>query len=246
MRSHFLDEMNMANSDNVSIVLVHGAWADASNWDAVLPVLFDQGLTALAVQNPLTSLADDVAATHRAIDRMPGKVLLVGHSWGGAVITAAGTHDKVVGMIYVSAFAPDEGESLNNILAGGEDAPPPSAFAGIELDAHGFLWLSPEKLAGDFAQDLPAAKLQIMTASQGPIAMSCFADRMSVPAWRSKPSWYLLAEQDHLIPPAAALAMAQRAGATLTRVSSSHVPMISQPAAVSSIILAAARSVTAS
>lgn len=235
----------MTDGNKISIVLVHGAWADASNWDGVVPLLLEANFAVCAVQNPLTSLRDDVAATHRAIDRMTGKVVLVGHSWGGAVLTEAGRHDKVVGLVYVSAFAPEEGESINDILSGGAPSPPPAAFAGIDLDPHGFLWLTPEKIATDFAQDLPSAKKHLMTVSQGPIAMACFGDRPGVPAWRSKPSWAVVAEQDHMIPPAACRAMAERAGAKITSFGSSHVSMISHPAEVSAVVLAAARSLSA-
>ena len=234
----------MTNSDKISIVLVHGAWADGSNWDDVVPALLNEGFRVCAIQNPLTSLSADVEATHRAIDRMPGKVLLVGHSWGGAVITEGGRHDKVAGLVYVSGFAPAEGESLNDILAAGAASPPPEAFAGIEVDAHGFLWLTAAKMAGDFAQDLPAAKQRTMTVSQGPIAMSCFGDKMGVPAWKSKPSWYLVAENDRMIPPVAARAMAQRAGARISSAVSSHVLMISRPSETTALILAAAHSLT--
>ena len=234
----------MTNSDKISIVLVHGAWADGSNWDDVVPTLLNEGFRVCAVQNPLTSLAADVEATHRAIDRMPGKVLLVGHSWGGAVITEAGRHDKVAGLVYISGFAPEQGESLNDILAAGAPTPPPEAFAGIEVDSHGFLWLTAAKMSGDFAQDLPSGKRRTMTVSQGPIAMSCFGDKMGVPAWKNKPSWYLVAENDRMIPPVAARAMAQRAGARMSSVPSSHVLMISRPSETSSLILAAAHSLT--
>lgn len=234
----------MTHSDKISIVLVHGAWADGSNWDEVIPTLLNEGHRVSAVQNPLISLAADVEATHRAIDRMPGKVLLVGHSWGGAVITEAGRHDQVAGLVYISGFAPEQGESLNDILSAGAPSPPPEAFAGIDVDAHGFLWLTAEKMAGDFAQDLPSAKQRTMTVSQGPIAMSCFGDKVGVPAWRSKPSWYLVAENDRMIPPTAARAMAQRAGATISSVASSHVLMISRPSETTALILAAAHALT--
>ena len=157
-------------------------------------------------------------------------------------MTEAGRHDKVVGLVYVSGFAPDEGESLNDILSAGAASPPPEAFAGIDVDSHGFLWLTAQKMADDFAQDVSGAKQRSMTASQGPIAMSCFAEKIGIPAWRDKPSWYALAENDRMIPPAAARAMAERAGARISSVASSHVVMISHPAEVSSLILAAAKS----
>lgn len=231
----------MAASEKLSIVLVHGTWADGSNWDGVVPFLFAKGHDVVAVQNPLTSLADDVTATHRAIDRMPSKVLLVGHSWGGAVVTEAGRHENVAGIVYVAAFVPDEGESVNNILSGGHGAPPPSELEGIEMDSHGFFWMTHKKLSEDFAQDLPAHKISLMACRQGPAAAECFAAKLGAPAWRAKPSWYVVAEEDRMIPETAARGMAKRAGATTSSLHASHCVLMSRPAEVAAVILDAAR-----
>jgi len=228
-----------AANQEVSVVLVHGAWADASSWNEVVPLLQKKGLTVVAVQNPLSSLADDVAATRRAIDRQPGKVLLVGHSWGGVVITEAGQHDKVAGLVYVAAFAPGEGESVND-LGSNKDVPQPPGLAGIEPDANGYLWMSTRNFAEHFAQDLPASTTALMAVGQKPIAARSFADKVGVPAWKGKPSWYVMAEQDHMIPPQAQKAMAQRTGATVSSVGASHAAMMARPAEVAAVIVAAA------
>lgn len=225
----------------VSVVLVHGAWADGSSWNDVVPLLQAKGLTVVALQNPLSSLDDDVAATQRAIDRQPGKVLLVGHSWGGVVVTEVGRQDKVAGLVYVAAFAPTDGESVND-LGANKDLPQPPGLAGIEPDAHGFLWMRANNFAEHFAQDLGASRTALMAANQKPIAARSFGDKVSVAAWRSKPSWYVLAEQDHMIPPPAQKAMAQRAGARLSSLSAGHAAMMSRPTEVAEVIVAAAAS----
>jgi pimeloyl-ACP methyl ester carboxylesterase len=230
-----------AAGQQVSVVLVHGAWADGSSWNDVVPLLQAQGLNVVAVQNPLSSLADDVAATQRAIDRQPGKVLLVGHSWGGVVITEAGRHEKVAGLVYVAAFAPADGESVND-LGANKDLPQPPGLAGIEPDAHGYLWMSTRNFGEHFAQDLAATKTALMAVAQKPIAGRSFGDKVGVAAWRSKPSWYVLAEQDHMIPPPAQKLMAQRAGATVTSLPAGHAAMMAKPADVAAVIVAAARS----
>lgn len=230
-----------AASQQVSVILVHGAWADGSSWNDVVPLLQGKGMTVVAVQNPLSSLADDVAATQRAIDRQPGKVLLVGHSWGGVVITEAGRHDKVAGLVYVAAFAPADGESVND-LGANKDLPQPPGLGGIEPDAHGYLWMSARNFGEHFAQDLSASKTALMAVNQKPIAARSFGDKVSAPAWRSKPSWYVLAEKDHMIPLQAQKAMAQRAGATVTSLDASHAAMMAKPAEVATVIVAAAAS----
>jgi pimeloyl-ACP methyl ester carboxylesterase len=230
-----------AANQQVSVVLVHGAWADGSSWNDVVPLLQKKGLTVVAVQNPLSSLADDVAATRRAIDRQPGQVLLVGHSWGGVVITEAGRHDKVAGLVYVAAFAPGEGESVND-LGANKELPQPPGLGGIEADSSGYLWMSTKNFGEHFAQDLPAPATALMAVSQKPIAARSFGDKVGVPAWRSKPSWYVVAEQDHMIPPPAQKAMAQRAGATVTSLGTSHVAMMAKPSEVAAVIVAAAKS----
>jgi len=229
-----------AASQQVSVILVHGAWADGSCWNDVVPLLQEKGLTVVAVQNPLSSLADDVAATQRAIDRQAGKVLLVGHSWGGVVITEVGRQEKVAGLVYVAAFAPTDGESVNDLSAN-KDLPQPPGLAGIEQDSHGYLWMSARNFGEHFAQDLAPARTRLMAVSQKPIEGRSFGDKVSVAAWRSKPSWYVLAEQDHMIPPPAQKAMAQRAGAKVTSLDGGHAVMMAKPAEVANVILAAVK-----
>jgi pimeloyl-ACP methyl ester carboxylesterase len=228
-----------ATDKPVSVILVHGAWADGSSWNDVIPYLLDKGLTVVSVQNPLSSLADDVAATRRAIDLQPGPVLLVGHSWGGVVITEAGRHEKVAGLVYVAAFGPAEGESVNTLL-GNKDIAPPAGLAGVYPDAHGYLWQKPENIAAHFAQDMSPAQTRLLATIQNPIAAKCFDEKVGVAAWQSKPSWYLLATQDHMIPPAAQQLFATRMNANVTRLDTSHVPMLSKPKDVANAIIAAA------
>ncbi|MEC5384446.1 alpha/beta hydrolase [Uliginosibacterium sp. H3] len=223
----------------VSIVFVHGAWADGSSWNDVIPLLLDKGLTVVSVQNPLSSLADDVAATRRAIDLQPGPVLLVGHSWGGVVITEAGRHEKVAGLVYVAAFGPDEGESVSALL-GNKDIPPPAGLGGVYPDATGYLWQKPENIAEHFAQDVSPAQKKLIAATQNPIFAKCFDEKVGAPAWKTKPSWYILAAQDHMIPPAAQKLFATRMNASLTTLDTSHVPMLSKPKDVANAIIAAA------
>ena len=221
-----------------SVVIVHGAFADGSDWAKVIPLLQREGVQVTAVQNPLSSLADDVAAARRAIDAQPGKVVLVGHSWGGTVITEAGAADKVAALVYIAAFAPDVGQ---NTAEQGKGFPTPSGLAHFKADAQGWLSLTPTGMRDHFAQDLPAATTAVMTATQGPIQAKAFEQPVSVAAWKSKPSWYLLASADRMIAPEAQAAMAQRAGAKVTRVGTSHVPQQSQPEAVARLILDAVR-----
>jgi pimeloyl-ACP methyl ester carboxylesterase len=222
---------------NKTVVLVHGAFADGSSWNKVIPILQARGLDVVAVQNPLASLVDDVAAARRAMESVKGSVVLVGHSWGGAVITQAGADDKVKALVYVAAFAPDAGQSVNDLLKLG---PAPAWAASLRKDSAGFLTLPPEIVANDFAQDLPAADTKIMAATQGPWAERCVGDALSVAAWKDKPSWYVLAANDHMIDPASQARMAEHIHATVTRVSASHVPMLSHPEDVAAAIVAAA------
>jgi pimeloyl-ACP methyl ester carboxylesterase len=220
-----------------TVVLVHGAFADGSSWEKVIPLLEARGLRVVAVQNPLTSLADDVAATKRALDVSSGPVILVGHSWGGTVITEAGAHDKVAALVYVAAFAPDAGGSSNDL---GKDVPPAPGLANVRPDSAGFLSLSPESVAKNFAQDLPAAKTAVMAATQGPIAGKAFDDKVTNAAWKSKPSWYIVAENDRMIQPDLERAMAKKINAKATTLPTSHVPMLSRPGDVADVILDAA------
>lgn len=223
-----------SGADKPSVVLVHGAFADGSDWAKVIPLLQAKGVHVISVQNPLTSLDDDVAAAKRAIDAQPGKVVLVGHSWGGAVITQAGANDKVASLVYVAAFAPDAGQSVGEL---GKPFPAPPGFAHLKADASGFLSLTPEGMAKHFAQDLPAATTAVMTVTQGPIQSKAFDEKPTVAAWKTKPSWFLLTTSDHMIQPALQHDMAKKIGARVTEVNSSHVPQQSHPAAVAAVIL---------
>lgn len=223
-----------------SVVLVHGAWADGSSWNAVIPLLQAQGLKVVAVQIPLTSLADDVGAVRRALERQGGPVLLVGHSWGGMVITEIGRHANVAGLVYVAAFAPAEGESVEDLL-GNKSVPPPPGLAGIAPDAEGFLWQTADNVAQNFAQDVPAAQARLIAATQKPIAARAFGTKVGAPAWNARPNWYIVADRDRMIPPEAQRAFAGRMKARTTVLSSSHNPMLSQPAEVAAVIVDAAR-----
>ena len=220
----------------VSVVLVHGAFADGSDWSRVIPLLQARGVRVTAVQNPLTSLADDVAATKRAIDAQPGKVVLVGHSWGGTVITEAGTNDKVAGLVYVSAFAPDVGQNSGEL---GQGYPTPPGLAALSADASGFLHISDEGMRTHFAFDVPPARVAVMAATQGPIAAKAFDERVDVAAWKTRPSWFVVSTHDHMIAPELQLAMARKIGAHVTQLPTSHVPQEVQPAKVAAAILEA-------
>jgi pimeloyl-ACP methyl ester carboxylesterase len=223
-----------------NVVLVHGAFADGSSWDKVIPLLEARGLHVVSVQNPLSSLSDDAAAAKRVIDQQQGPVVLVGHSWGGVVITQAGNDDKVKALVYVAAFAPDNGQSINDMLKG----KPAPAWAGeLQKDSAGFLTLSTDAIVHDFAQDLPPAQARIVAATQGPWFAGCTDDKVSDAAWHSKPSWFLVAGRDRMIDPRMQQAMASQIGATEVKVDSSHVAMLSQPRAVADAIIAAAEKV---
>ncbi|MFY3933510.1 alpha/beta fold hydrolase [Achromobacter xylosoxidans] len=223
-----------------SVVIVHGAFADGSDWAKVVALLQAKGVQVQAVQNPLESLAGDVAAANRAIDNQPGKVVLVGHSWGGTVITEAGNHPKVASLVYVAAFAPDAGQSVATLTEGTPKAP---GSDSIGADSHGWLSLSPAGLARDFAQDVPAAQARVMAATQGPIKASAFGEAVSTAAWKTKPSWFVVSNHDRMILPALQRQMAQRIGAKVTELQASHVPQQSQPEAVARVILDAVASV---
>ncbi len=219
-----------------NVILVHGAWADGSSWAKVIPLLAARGLGVTAVQLPLTSYEADVAAVQRAIAIAEGEVVLVGHSYGGAVIGQAGNDPKVARLVYVDAFAPDAGESAGALFARFQSAP-----LGAELrpDAEGFLKLSHTGAFDLFAQDLDEAEKAIVFATQGPINGAALGGTLSQAAWRSRPTFYLIGDQDHAIPPAEQERMAARMNATVAHVNSSHVPMLSQPAAVADFIFKA-------
>ena len=220
-----------------TVVLVHGAFADGSSWEKVIPLLLAKGLNVVAVQNPLTSLADDVAATKRALDEQTGPVILVGHSWGGMVITEAGNDDKVAALVYVAAFAPDDGQTAEEQ---GKEYPTPHGVTNLRQDKAGFLWLTAETTAKDFAPDLPAAQAKIMAVTQGPIAAKSFGEKIGAAAWKSKPSWFVVAKNDRMISPDYEHAMAKKMKATTTTLPSSHVAMLARPNEVAAVILAAA------
>jgi pimeloyl-ACP methyl ester carboxylesterase len=222
-----------------NIVIVHGAFADGSSWAKVVPLLQAKGLNVTVVQNPLSSLADDVAATKRAIAAQNGRVLLVGHSWGGAVISEAGVDAKVAGLVFVAAGAPDVGQSFADLLVGYPTSP---GLAAVKADTSHFLSLPRMVLAEDFAQDLPRAETDVMVATQGPIAAACFSTKVHNAAWKTKPSWYIVAHNDRMIAPAIERALARKIHATTIEVESSHVPMLSQPERVAQVIIKAANS----
>ncbi len=219
-----------------TIVLVHGAFADASSWNKVVPVLESWGTKVVSVQLPLTSLADDAEATRRAITAAPGKVVLVGHSWGGTVITEAGVDDKVSSLVYVAAFAPDVGEATGQQ---GQSYPTPPGLAGLQ-ERDGLLWLSQDAARMDFAQDLSASNAQRVFESQLPIRASAFAEPLQHAAWKTRPSWYVVTRQDRMIAPQLQTATARRIDAQIVSLASSHVPMLSRPHDVAYAILEAA------
>lgn len=220
-----------------NVVLVHGGFVDGSGWQGVYNILTSDGYNVSVVQNPTLSLEGDVAATRQILDEQPGPVVLVGHSYGGAVITAAGNHDKVAALGYIAAFAPDAGESVNTLIA---DPPPGAPVPPILPPRDGFLFLDREKFHQSFAGDLSAEQAAFMADAQVPWGVDALSGTISEPAWRNKPSWYLLTTQDRMIPPPAQRAMSQRAGATVTEVAASHSVYVSQPAAVASLIEQAA------
>jgi len=227
-------------TQNVTIILVHGAWGDGSHWRHVIPVLTKEGYTVRSVQNPLTSLADDIQKTKDLIDAQEGNVLLVGHSYGGAVISGAGNHDKVVGLVYIAAFSLDKGESLGGILTRRD---PPSGAASIYPDSKGFLWLKYDEFHKSFCADLSDDDALVMSVAQKPIHGGIFGEEAGEPAWKTKPSWYQVSENDNMIPPETEKEMGGRMQPKkLISISSSHASLASHPEEISDLILEAARS----
>lgn len=222
-----------------NIVLVHGAWADGSSWSKVIPLLQEKGYNVTAVQIPLTSLADDVKVTNRVLAMQNGSTILVGHSYGGAVITEAGANaSNVTGLVYISAFAPDEGENLGELNGRMPTAPGQANFLP---DATGFLWIDPKAFPESFAQDVDPAQARIMAAVQKPLSASIFDEKATQAAWRSKPSWYLVSENDRIINPDLERFMAERIGAKeVVSIPSDHASLVSHPAEVSKLIMDAA------
>jgi pimeloyl-ACP methyl ester carboxylesterase len=223
-----------------NIVIVHGAFADGSGWEAVYKILTQKGYHVTIVQNPLTTLEDDVAATNHALERQDGPVILVGHSWGGTVITQAGVSPKVAALVYVAAFQPDIGETT---LALATSEPAASENGIMPPDAHGLIYYSKEKFHKGFAADLSREKAGFMYDSQGPISLKAFITPVTQAAWKTKPSYAILATDDKSINPSIKRKMYQRSGAKVTEIKASHVVYMSQPHKVAAVIEAAARSV---
>jgi len=223
-----------------SIVLVHGGFVDGSGWEAVYQILRKAGHAVTVVQNPTLSLADDAAVTKRALDQQADQAVLVGHSYGGAVITEAGTHPKVAALVYIAAFAPDRGESVNTLIA---DPPPGAPVPPILPPQDGFLFLDRAKFADSFAADVNPDLAAFMADSQVPWGVDALAGAITEPAWRSKPSWYLVATEDRMIPPDAQRFMSQRANAKVVETAASHSVYVSQPAAVAALIETAVKGV---
>ena len=228
------------NALTPSIVLVHGGFVDGSGWQGVYDILKKDGYNVSVVQNPTTSLADDVAFTKRVVAAQSGKVLLVGHSYGGVVITEAGTDSKVAGLVYIAAFAPDQGESVQSLI---ENPPPGAPVPPILPPQDGFLLLDQSKFAASFAADVDERTANFMAASQVPWGVDALTGEVTAPAWKTKPSWYLVATDDRMIPPPAQRAMASRAGAKVTEVAGSHAVYVSRPQEVAAAIAKAAASV---
>lgn len=223
-----------------TIVLVHGFWGGAAHWSKVIVRLSKMGYSSIhAVENPLTSLADDAERTRKMIAQQKGPVLLVGHSYGGAVITEAGNQPNVVGLVYIAAFAPDAGESLLDTGAG---FPPPPGVANAAPDSDGFVWINPEKFGESFCQDLPLDEIRVMAVTQKAPVGSTFADKVTAPAWKVKPCWYQISSEDRMIAPENEKRMAERMGAKkIITLAASHASLASRPDEVCALIDEAAR-----
>jgi len=231
--------MNTANN----IVLVHGGFVDGSGWEGVYNTLKKDGYNVSIVQNPTISLKDDVAVTKRVLAAQNGPAILVGHSYGGAVITEAGNDPKVAGLVYITAFAPDKGESVATLI---KDPPPGAPVPPILPPQDGYLFLDRAKFPASFAADVDAEKAAFMADSQVPWALEALSGAITEPAWKAKPSWYLIVTDDKMIPPDAQRAMSKRAGSTVAEVKGSHAIYVSQPKAVAALIEQAAESVKVS
>jgi pimeloyl-ACP methyl ester carboxylesterase len=226
-----------------NIVLVHGGFVDGSGWESVYNILKKNGYNVSVVQNPTVSLEGDVTATKRILSAQDGPAILVGHSYGGAVITEAGNDPRVAGLVYITAFAPDKGESVASLI---KDPPPGAPVPPILPPQDGYLLLDRAKFAASFAGDVETEKAAFMADSQVPWGLDALGGEISQPAWKAKPSWYLIATDDKMIPPDAQRAMSKRAGSTVVEVKGSHAIYVSQPEAVAALVEQAARSVKAS
>jgi len=230
----------ISHSAEITLVLVHGGFVDGSGWESIYKILKKDGYRVTIVQNPTISLADDVAATKRIVHAQNGPVILVGHSYGGAVITEAGNDPKVAGLVYIAAFAPDKGESVSTLL---KDPPPGAPVPPILPPQDGYLYLDKAKFPASFAADVDEEKAAFMADSQVPWGEEALSGTISEPAWKTKPSWYLVATDDKMIPPPAQRFMSKRAGSTVVEVAGSHAIYVSQPNAVAALIEKAVKGV---
>jgi len=230
----------MADSAALAVVLVHGGFVDGSGWEDVYQILKKKGYNVSIVQNPTLSLADDVAVTKRVIAAQKAPVILVGHSYGGVVITEAGNDPRVAGLVYIAAFAPDKGESVASLI---KDPPAGAPVPPILPPQDGYLFLDQAKFAASFAGDVAKERAEFMADSQVPWGVEALSGTISQPAWRAKPSWYLIATEDKMIPPAAQQLMSKRAGSTVAEVRGSHAVYVSKPDAVAALIEKAAKGV---
>jgi pimeloyl-ACP methyl ester carboxylesterase len=231
----------LTTSAMTAIVLVHGGFVDGSGWEGVYKILKKDGYSVSIVQNPTVSLADDVAVTKRTIDAQGKPVILVGHSYGGVVITEAGNDPNVAGLVYITAFAPDKGESVGSLI---KDPPPGAPVPPILPPQDGFLFLDANQFAASFAADVQKEKADFMAKSQVPWGLDALNGAVTEPAWKDKPSWYLVATDDKMIPPPAQRMMSKRAGSTVVEVKGSHAVYVSRPDAVAALIEKAAQGVT--
>lgn len=230
-------------STKPTVVLVHGAWGDGSSWQKVIPFLLKKGIAVVAVQNPTSSLADDAAATRRIMNTIEGPIVLVGHSWGGAVITEAGNDPKVKALVYVAAFAPKAGESVGEQV--GRHAAPP-ALSQIRNDGAGYLTMSEEGWTTAVAQDLSKEEAQLLSVLQAPLSINTFDDKVTETAWQSRPTWYIVSTEDRAVSVDLQRDLAEMMGAKTTELKASHMSPLSKPDAVSAVILEAVAAVEAS
>jgi pimeloyl-ACP methyl ester carboxylesterase len=241
MQSHDNQKENQLMNDLPNIVLVHGAWADGSCWSTVIERLQARGYNVTAPQFPESSLADDVARLRQVLSRQDGPTVVAGHSYGGQIMTAMGADaPNAAALVYIAAFGLDEGESIGALLASG---PPTPALANLDIDEKGFAWLPKDDFVNHFAADVDLVKANVMFAVQQPLSTSTLGDVMGVPAWKSLPTWYMVAEKDEAIPPDAERSFAERMGASTVGVPSSHVAMVSHPDEVVALIESAAAGV---
>ncbi|CAG4897116.1 alpha/beta fold hydrolase [Paraburkholderia saeva] len=230
------------SSGNVSVVLVHGAWADGSSWSKVIGRLKGQGIDAIAAPLPLTSLGDDVAALERTLERIEGPVVLAGHAYAGAVIGSIRS-SRVAALVYVAALAPDEGETVGDVFYRGEAHPQAPQLAP---DRHGWIWLPQDAFAAAFAQDATPAERAVLAAVQRPVAVSCIGEAAGRPLWKDRPNWFLVAEEDRMISPATQRFMAARMNAHVRSYEVDHTPIVTAPDVVTDVIVEAVQSVSAS